>query len=165
MSNMTVCIVDDFRENAQYIERVLADYSTHVFDDPEAAYEFCSCNPFDVIVADQKMPKMTGIELVTRLRDLRQDFVALLISAYTDPEDLINAVNSNTIYKYVVKPFSPHVLLHHVNRAVEWLQTSERISGSRTSSCCRTAVCCRKTRRFVQDPSPFLMYLRAATPR
>ncbi|WP_455381745.1 sigma-54-dependent transcriptional regulator [Salinispira pacifica] len=121
---MTVCIVDDIRENARYVERILTEYTTHVFDDAESALEFCSQNPFDVIVADQKMPRLTGIELIMKLREKKDDFAALLISAYTDSDDLIDAVNSNLIYKYVVKPFSPHVLLQHVNRAVEWLRLS-----------------------------------------
>ncbi len=119
---MRVCIVDDILENAKYVQRVLADYETYLFDKPREALEFVRVNPIDILVTDQKMPGLTGIELVQGIREFSDDFIALVISAYTDSDDLIDAVNSNLIYKYVVKPFSPQVLLQHVQRASEKLE-------------------------------------------
>lgn len=119
---MRVCIVDDIVENAKYVQRVLADYETYLFDKPREALEFVRVNPIDILVTDQKMPVLTGIELVQSIREFSDDFVALVISAYTDSDDLIDAVNSNLIYKHIVKPFSPQVLLQHVQRACEKLE-------------------------------------------
>ena len=119
---MRVCIVDDILENAKYVQRVLADYETYLFDKPRDAMEFVRVNPIDILITDQKMPGLTGIELVLSIREFSDDFVALVISAYTDSDDLIDAVNSNLIYKYIVKPFSPQVLLQHVQRASEKLE-------------------------------------------
>ena len=119
---MRICIVDDVQENAKYVARVLKDYDVRVFVQPTEVLSAWAMEPFDVIVTDQKMPGMTGIELVRALRARHSDFVAIVISAYTDSDDLIDAVNSNLLYKYVVKPFSPHVLLQHVHRAVEHLE-------------------------------------------
>lgn len=117
-----MCIVDDILENAKYVQRVLADYETYLFDKPREALEFVRVNPIDILVTDQKMPGFTGIELVASIREFTDDFIALVISAYTDSDDLIDAVNSNLIYKYIVKPFSPQVLLQHVQRASEKLE-------------------------------------------
>ncbi len=119
---MRICIVDDVQENAKYVARVLKDYDVCVFVQPTEALSAWATEPFDVVVTDQKMPAMTGLELVRALRARHSDFVAIVISAYTDSDDLIDAVNSNLLYKYVVKPFSPHVLLQHVHRAVEHLE-------------------------------------------
>jgi two-component system response regulator HupR/HoxA len=121
---MIVCVVDDVPENARYVERILTDYTTHRFTDPHAALRFMRNTGADVLVADQKMPGLSGLELVHAVREHSTDFIAIIISAYTDSEDLIDAVNSNLVYKYVVKPFSPHILLQHVHRAVERLQLS-----------------------------------------
>ena len=123
---MEVCIVDDIPENAKYVRRVLKDYSATVFTDPRQALEHCTDNTFDILITDQKMPGVSGIELVKALRRRKTDFVTIVISAYTDSEDLIDAVNSNVIYKYVVKPFSPSVLLQHVHRAAEHLTLSRK---------------------------------------
>jgi DNA-binding NtrC family response regulator len=64
--------------------------------------------------------------MVQTLRARKSDFLTIVISAYTDSEDLIEAVNSNVIYKYVVKPFTPTVLLQHVQRAAEHLSLMRR---------------------------------------
>ncbi len=117
-----IFIVDDVRENAEYVKRVLSDYDTEIFTDPNTALEHCKENRFDILVTDQKMPVMNGIDLVRATRKITDDFLAIVISAYTDSEDLIDAVNSNLVYKYLVKPVSPNVLLQHVLRACERLE-------------------------------------------
>ncbi|RKX77970.1 MAG: hypothetical protein DRP87_07710 [Spirochaetes bacterium] len=68
------------------------------------------------------MNYFTGLELVKQIREVRNDLIALIISAYTDTDDLIDAVNSNLIYKYIVKPFSHDFLLQNVFRAEEHLR-------------------------------------------
>ena len=125
---MRVCVIDDVPENATYMARVLADYQPIVFSDPRRARVELTANPVDVLVTDQKMPGLTGIELVRDVRNTSDDFAAIVVSAYTDADDLIDAVNSNVIYKYIVKPFSPSVLRQHVQRAIEHitLQRSHR---------------------------------------
>lgn len=126
MADMQVCIVDDILENAKYVRRVLKDYSVILFTDPHKALQHCAENNFDILITDQKMPGLTGLDLVRAIRSRKTDFVTIVISAYTDSEDLIDAVNSNVIYKYVVKPFSPSVLLQHVHRAAEHLTLSRK---------------------------------------
>lgn len=123
---MQICVVDDILENAKYIRRILKDYTVTIFNDPRQALDSCQNQNFDIVITDQKMPGMTGIELVKAIRRQETDFVAIVISAYTDSEDLIDAVNSNIIYKYIVKPFSPSVLLQHVHRAAEHLTLSRK---------------------------------------
>jgi two-component system, NtrC family, response regulator HupR/HoxA len=123
---MQVCIVDDILENAKYVRRVLKDYPVSLFSDARQALEHCSRNDIDILITDQKMPGMTGIEMVQTLRARKTDFLTIVISAYTDSEDLIEAVNSNVIYKYIVKPFTPTVLLQHVQRAAEHLSLMRR---------------------------------------
>jgi len=123
---MQICVIDDILENAKYVRRILKDYTVTIFNDPREALDACRSRPFDIVITDQKMPAMTGIELVKAIRRRETDFIAIVISAYTDSEDLIDAVNSNIIYKYIVKPFSPSVLLQHVHRAAEHLTLSRK---------------------------------------
>lgn len=118
---MRIVIVDDEPSNVSFLKRVLQNYSTETFIHPKEALQYCCQNNFDVIVSDQKMPGISGIELIRKVKEQNNDFTAIIISAYTDTDDLIDAVNSNLIYKYIVKPFSPDFLLQNVLRATESL--------------------------------------------
>lgn len=119
---MHIVIIDDDAANVAYLRRVLRNYSTESFVNPKEALDYCLHNSFDLIVADQKMPSLSGIELIKRIREQKQNtFYSIIISAYTDTDDLIDAVNSNLIYKYIVKPFTPDFLLQNIYRTEEAL--------------------------------------------
>ena len=118
---MRIVIVDDEPSNVSFIKRVLQNYATETFIHSREALQYCCQNDFDVLVSDQKMPDISGIELIKKVKEQNNNFTAIIISAYTDTDDLIDAVNSNLIYKYIVKPFSPDFLLQNVHRASETL--------------------------------------------
>jgi DNA-binding NtrC family response regulator len=67
------------------------------------------------------MPHLTGVQLIESLREAGGDFEAIVVSAYTDSEDLIAAVNSDLICRYIVKPFEPAELQSVVAAATERL--------------------------------------------
>lgn len=119
---MRIVIVDDEPSNVSFIKRVLQNYTTETFIHAREALQYCCRNEFDVLVSDQKMPDLSGLELIRKVKEQNNDFTALIISAYTDTDDLIDAVNSNLIYKYIVKPFTPDFLLQNVIRAAESLR-------------------------------------------
>jgi Nif-specific regulatory protein len=58
-----------------------------------------------VIITDQRMPKMTGLELLRAARPLRPDAVGIILTAYTDVEVLVEAINLGHIYRYLTKPW------------------------------------------------------------
>lgn len=118
---MKTVVVDDIQENCVYIGRILRNFDVKWFVDPQECLTYCRTNPVDLLIADQKMPGMTGLEMIKALKKENPDFIAIIISAYSDSESLMDALNSNVIYKYVVKPFLPEQLLMTVNRAAEVL--------------------------------------------
>jgi len=122
MQQATIVLVDDEPANGEYMTRILSNYRVRSFTDPRAAFEFCSSTDFDILIADQKMPYLTGIDLATRLREVHSSHLAIIVSGYTDSDDLVDAVNSNVIHKYIVKPFSADVLLRHVRGAEDALR-------------------------------------------
>ena len=116
----TIVIVDDEPENIIFLKKVLKEYNLHSFTDPNDAYMFIQKTPqIDLLITDQKMAGMTGIELVQAVNLKKQAFLSIIISAYTDPTDLIQAVNSQLIYKYVVKPYNPKIFRLLVSEALE----------------------------------------------
>jgi two-component system response regulator HupR/HoxA len=72
-----------------------------------------------VIVSDHKMPGMTGVELLRRSQDVAPDALRIILTAYTDVDSLMEAINTGHIYHFVAKPWDPVELALVVRRAAE----------------------------------------------
>ena len=72
-----------------------------------------------VIVTDQRMPKMTGLDLLKAARELRPDAVGIIVTAFTDVDVLIEAINLGRIYRYVTKPWDSKELRGVLTHAME----------------------------------------------
>ena len=72
-----------------------------------------------VIVTDHRMPGMTGVELLRRSQERTPDAVRIVLTAYTDVDSLMEAINTGRIYHFVPKPWDPNELLVVVRRAAE----------------------------------------------
>ena len=83
------------------------------------AMAILTTRPVDLLVTDQKMPDTSGIELVARAREKGADFTAILLTGYTDPQDLIDAINKGKVYRYVQKPWDVTDLMVTVKNAVD----------------------------------------------
>ncbi|MEO8057094.1 MAG: EAL domain-containing protein [Burkholderiales bacterium] len=71
----------------------------------------------DVIVSDQRMPGMTGVELLRRAKELYPDSIRMVLSGYTELQSIIDAVNEGAIYKFLTKPWDDERLRGHVAEA------------------------------------------------
>src|SRR4029077_16791287 len=71
------------------------------------------------IVTDHRMPGMTGVELLSRSQERAPDAVRIVLTAYTDVDSLMEAINTGRIYHFVPKPWDPNELLVVVRRAAE----------------------------------------------
>jgi two-component system response regulator AtoC len=58
-----------------------------------------------VIITDQRMPKMTGVELLREAQSIRPDAVGIILTAFTDVDVLIEAINLGQVYRYITKPW------------------------------------------------------------
>lgn len=72
-----------------------------------------------IVVADQRMPGMQGIDMLSRMREINPDAVRIVLTAYTEVVDLIDAINKGHIYHYVVKPWDESDLLQILKKAGE----------------------------------------------
>lgn len=72
-----------------------------------------------VVMTDQRMPEMTGVEFLMHLRQSRPDTVRLLFTAYADLEAVIDAINQGNVYRYIAKPWEPQELRAILKQAVE----------------------------------------------
>ena len=72
-----------------------------------------------VIISDQRMPFMKGTELLRRTVDQFPDTVRIVLTGYTDVEDLVDAINTGQVFKYITKPWRPQELQDVVQRAAD----------------------------------------------
>ncbi|HEX3902886.1 MAG TPA: sigma-54 dependent transcriptional regulator [Polyangia bacterium] len=86
----------------------------------EEALALARAEDVAVIVTDQRMPRMTGLDLLKAARELRPDAVGIIVTAFTDVDVLIESINLGRIYRYVTKPWDSKevrgVLTHAVER-------------------------------------------------
>ena len=73
-----------------------------------------------ILIADQRMPSMTGVELLEKVRQQRPKMIRMLATAYTDLDAAIAAVNTGAIYKYISKPWDIPELEISLMRAMEF---------------------------------------------
>ncbi|MFL5318187.1 MAG: response regulator, partial [Myxococcaceae bacterium] len=122
-SRYTLLLVDDEASVLEILTRTF-ERKFNVLSASAApeALELLKTHSVDLLLTDQKMPDMTGIELVTAARQAGIDVTAILLTAYTNPEDLIAAINQGQVYRYVTKPWDVHELMMTVNNALESVQ-------------------------------------------
>jgi class 3 adenylate cyclase len=116
----TVLLVDDEVRVLDSLEALLAmDYRVLRADRPDAALDLLGREEVCLVVSDQRMPGMTGTELLARCRDVAPDTVRVLLTAFTDADALMESINAANIYHFILKPWDPTELTHTVRRGVE----------------------------------------------
>src|ERR1043166_1817975 len=123
-----IMIVDDEPANLRLLERLFRrDYQVIVAASGQEALKLLEQHDVALLVTDQRMPGMTGIELLKRTAEFRPHMVRIILTGYTDIGALVEAINCGQVYKYVTKPWNNDQLRLTVARAVEhYEQTRSR---------------------------------------
>ena len=143
----TVLVVDDEVRSQDALRRTLdEDFTVFTASSADEARGLLQRQPVSVILCDQRMPGMTGVNFLKEVREQWPEIVRMVISGYTDSEDIIAGINEAGIYQYILKPWSPDHLLDAVRNAVEAqalqrqtsrldleLRTSTRVLRQRTA--------------------------------
>src|SRR5262249_14892592 len=72
-----------------------------------------------IVMSDQRMPEMTGVEFLHRLRETYPDTVRLLFTAYADIKAVTDAINQGSVYRYITKPWEPQELQAVLRQAAQ----------------------------------------------
>jgi len=119
----TILCVDDEPSVLEVLKKMLERrYTVRTAPSGAEALPILRERKIDVLITDQKMPQMTGIELVTAARAEGIDVTTILLTGYTEPEDLIAAINQGQVYRYVTKPWDFGDLFMTVKNALEFTQ-------------------------------------------
>jgi len=112
MSTPKVLFVDDDERLLRGLQRQLSQkFSLNFASDPVAAQQLLEkSGPYAVVVSDMRMPRMTGIEFLTHVRDAYPDTVRIMLTGEADLKTTIAAVNEGHIFRFLTKPCSADVL-------------------------------------------------------
>jgi signal transduction histidine kinase len=115
-----ILIVDDDTENLAVLQAFLDnEYVVHATTSGKEALDIAVTTGIDVVIADQRMPEMTGTELLEEIRGLKPDVAGILLTAYTDAPVLVSAINRARVFRHMKKPWDPDDLLAAVSQASE----------------------------------------------
>lgn len=115
-----ILVVDDEPENLQAFRLNFRDtFTVDTCESGEAALRLLRERPYAVLISDQRMPGMSGIDLLQRTVREHPHLVRLILTGYTDQDSLIQAINQGRIYHYVTKPWQRDDLVLTLKRAIE----------------------------------------------
>lgn len=118
MATPTVLVIDDEIRSQESLRRTLEeDFMVLTVSTAQEGRAAMEREFVQVVLCDQRMPEMTGVEFLKEVRERWPDTVRIIISGYTDSEDIIAGINDAGIYQYVLKPWHPEALLLTVRAA------------------------------------------------
>ena len=120
-----ILVVDDEVDNLDLLRRTFRrDYDVFTANSAKEALRILAEHEFAVIVSDQRMPEMTGVELFREAHEKYPHTIRILLTGYTDINALVDAINMGHVYRYITKPWSREDIILTIKRAVEHYNTS-----------------------------------------
>jgi EAL domain-containing protein (putative c-di-GMP-specific phosphodiesterase class I)/CheY-like chemotaxis protein len=115
----TLLLVDDEENILASLRRLLRRDGYRILTATSAAEGLLqlAAHEVDVIVSDQRMPHMTGVEFLRRAKALYPDTVRIVLSGYTELESITAAINEGAIYKFLTKPWEDQLLRANIDEA------------------------------------------------
>ena len=101
-------IVDDEAANLEKLKRTFVDdFDVYEARSGSDALELLHEIPVSAVITDQRMPGMTGVELLCKSLEVREDIVRIVLTGYTETEDLMDSINQGHVHRYITKPWDP----------------------------------------------------------
>ncbi|HEY0170369.1 MAG TPA: response regulator, partial [Pyrinomonadaceae bacterium] len=123
-----ILLVDDEPANLRLLERLFRrDYEVMSAASGEDALRLLSQHDVALIITDQRMPGMTGVELLKRTAGMRPHMVRIILTGYTDMEALADAINCGQIYRYITKPWDNEDLRLTVAKALKHYEANRSL--------------------------------------
>jgi len=122
----SILYVDDEQSNLRVFNNLFRrDYNIVTVTSPREALEIIDTRDFDIIISDQRMPEITGLELLSKVKEKNTLIPTILLTGYTDHEILKEAFNQKNVHNYVNKPFDPDSLRTIIDLAIEGYKTAK----------------------------------------
>ena len=116
----SILYIDDEENNLiSFKSTFRRDYHIHVASSGQEALEIMETNNIQLVITDQRMPDMSGIEFLEQIVPLYPDCMRMIMTGFSDLEAVIQAINKGNIYRYVSKPWNREDLKITIDSALE----------------------------------------------
>jgi len=126
MTQTTILAVDDEVFNLETLKRTFRrDYEIFTALSGEEALDILTQQDIHIVITDQRMPVMSGTDFLKIVAEKYPNTIRIILTAYTDINDLIEAINTGLVYKYVTKPWQPQDFRLTIQRASDHYQAEK----------------------------------------
>lgn len=113
-----ILLVDDEPEILFSLQGLLRrEFELHTAESGAQALEILQQHPIHVIMSDQRMPEMTGVQLMHRVKDAHPEAIRIVFTGYADIRAVVDAINNVGLYRYITKPWDPDELIEVLHQA------------------------------------------------
>lgn len=131
----SIMIVDDDKDILELLERTLssddrADYEIVTSGDAPSALDIIDEREFDMLISDHKMAGMTGVELLSKIRNEHPNIIRVLITGYSELDLAKDAINKAKVHHYIEKPWNNKDIRNTIFQALESKEEGEGIPPS-----------------------------------
>ncbi|MFN5706114.1 MAG: response regulator [bacterium] len=119
-SRIKILYIDDEENNLNSFKAAFRrEYEVTTAISGIAAIEILKNESFEIIITDQRMPGMTGVEFLSSIIDEHPEPIRMLLTGYADIQAVIDAINKGKIYQYITKPWDEQQMRVIINNAYE----------------------------------------------
>lgn len=128
LKTLKILIVEDESRLASLLKEAISEYfhSVIIAKDGEEGLKRFKVNKPDIIITDIMMPKINGLEMTIKIKELDELIPIIVLSAHSDKDKLLQAIDLG-INKYFIKPFDPDEVLEHINKIAPTLNKRKKI--------------------------------------
>ncbi len=125
----TILCIDDELDNVDALERIFRrKYRVlKAVSGDEGLEHLKKESSVSLIISDQRMPRMTGVEFFKKSLKTHPETMRILLTGYTDIASVVEAINSGEVYRYVTKPWDPVDLANTVDKAIEKFELRQEL--------------------------------------
>lgn len=123
----TILLVDDEVNVINALRRTLRrdDYTILTANSGEEGLALLAMHEVGIIISDQRMPHMTGVEFLRRVKILYPKTLRIVLSGYTELESITSAINEGAIYKFLTKPWDDELFRDNIREAFQYYEMEQ----------------------------------------
>jgi len=115
-----VLYIDDEKINLSTLQIALKKwFEVYTLEDPSQALHVIAREGINVVITDQRMPGLTGLELAKKIQEQFPDTIVIILTAYDDNETMLAAINQGGIFRYLLKPWDINDMMQTLDNAFE----------------------------------------------
>jgi signal transduction histidine kinase/AraC-like DNA-binding protein len=124
---LPILYVDDEEDNLTVFNSTFRrDYEVHLASSGEEGIEIMKKHKIHLVITDQRMPGMTGIQFLEKIIPDYPDCIRMILTGFSDIEAIIQAINTGRVYRYITKPWNKQELKINIDKGLETYNLREQ---------------------------------------